>query len=263
MTEVIEIEEVKSSKQPIRIVRLIFRTFPPYKQILKYMFLTKVYDFKTSLGILLTKLFTTPLMYKGPHVYDHQELLSPDRQRFGIRQEKEDKYGLDKPIGVYLINKNGFWDPKNQELLEQRYKLVFAFEITKDQESKFKYFVNKHKSELYSAKNANINYILRKLRCEKFMIDSYNKDSPVEWDCVMLMMRILFEMELIPEFRKNGKRVPLLGLSSHDMAMLLLDMYKNKELNCAYIISREVQNITKYKKGLKNFYDKGCKITRI
>jgi len=79
----------------------------------------------------------------------------------------------------------------------------------------------------------------------------------------MLIMRILFELELIPEFRKNGEKVPLLGLSAHDMAMLLLEMYKNKELpQCVYVVSRELQNINKYKRGLKLFYEKGCKITR-
>jgi len=113
------------------------------------------------------------LTYKGENVYDHPELLSPLRQRLGIRQEKEDKFdGLNKPLGVYLINKNGFWDPKNQELLNQRYKLIFAFEITENQNEKFFNFYNKHKGELYSTKNANINYILRKFKClRKFMID--------------------------------------------------------------------------------------------
>lgn len=242
-----EVEEIVI-KDPIKIVRVIFKDFPTCKEIF-----SKKYTLKSSISILLTKLFTTPLFYDG-FVYDHSELLTPKRQRFGIRKD---------PFGVYLINKNGFWDAKNQELLDQRYKLVFAFQINKKQEEKLYNFIEKHKSEQYNSKIVNLNYILRKLNIEKLMIDSYNRKGNTKWDCVMLIMRALFEIEVIPEFLKNGKKVPLLGLSTHNMAMLLLEMYKNGELShCIYVISKELQKLSEYKKKLKLFYVKGCKITR-
>lgn len=232
----------------VKIVRVIFRTFPSFKEIF-----SGKYDIKSSISIFLTKLFTTPLNYNG-YVYDHPELLNPRRQRFAIRQD---------PLGVYLINKNGFFDHKNQELLKQKYKLIFAFEITDKQEKQLDVFIEKHLGESYNAKNANLNYILKKLKIEKFQIDSFKNDKIVKWDCVMLVMRTLFEIGIIPEFRKDGKKVSLLGLSPHDMAMLLLEMYKNGELlQCVYVISKELENLPEYKRKLKIFYEKGCKITR-
>jgi len=260
--KVVKVEN-EDIENPIKLVRVIFRTFDPKLSIKKH-------GIKNYLNIKLTKLFTTPLTYDGPYKYDHNEILTPKRQRFSIRMEDENL-----PVtGVYLINRNGFWDDKNQELLDQRYKLVFAFEVTDEQEEKLNEFIKAHKGEHYGLKNANWNFLMNKINkyvcgfnTEKWMIDDFyintKKKKRMKWDCVTLAMRTLLEVGLIPEFRGNGKKVNLLGLSSFDMAMLLLEMYKDGELlQCKYVISRELLDLKEYKKGLKLFYERGCKITR-
>ena len=251
------LKEIKN-KNSIKLVRVIFKSFDSNLNISRI-------GLKKYLNIILTKLFTTSLSYRGPYKYDHGELLTPNRERFSIRSENPN----DGPVmGVYLLTRlRGFWDPKNQELLNQKYKLVFAFEITDEQDNLLYNFIKTHKNEKYSKKNANLNYLVRKIFKKKknWLINDYEnkKRKNCKWDCVTLLMRCLKESQIIPEFRKNGENTPLLGLSAHDMAMLLLEMYQKDELlNCKYVISRELLSEKEYKKGLKMFYKKGCKIIR-
>jgi len=256
----------------IKILRVIFRTFDD-------KLFTKRYNFITSCNIWLTKLITIPLFYDG-FEYDHVELLTPQKQRVSIRMEKEDKYSNIPTVGVYCLKRDGFdnVNKKNYKLekSEQRYKLIFGFEITDRQEMELNTFINKHLGQKYSLYNANVNVLIQKLKkpldtltC-KFgstilkPIDEYSSPRKQKrWDCVTLIMRILHEIGIIPEFRKSGKKISLLGLSSFDMAMLLLDMYRNRDLpSCVFVISNELQEEHDYKKGIETFYNTGSRVTR-
>lgn len=261
------------SSKNCKLVRIIFRTFD------KKIF-TNRYNFWTSFMIWLTKIITIPWFYNGLK-YDHVEALTPKKQRFSIRMEKGDPFGLNPPIGVYCLNKDGFDTDNskhyNLEKEERRYKLIFAFEITDKQEKELNNFIQKHLGEKYNLFNANWNVIMNKLKTItfglslKFLKDNYNDKSKVskEWDCVTLIVRALFEIGIIPEYRIplpgkiKRKQINLLGLSSFDMAKLLLSMYDNGELyTCRYVISPEIQDPEDYKKGIDTFYRIGSKVSR-
>lgn len=249
-----EVEEVKRDETNL-IVRTIFREIDN----------PSLCD-KNFLNINLTKLFTIPLKYRGPFKYGHSEILKPTRSRFSIRKENPN----DGPVeGVYLISQSrGLNDPKNLELLNQKYKLVFAFVIDDEQNRTLENFINTHRNEKYSAKVANWNIIVRKIfkkHSKKLMINDYEnkKRKSFRWDCITLTLRCLVECQLIPEFRKDGSKTPLLGMTPHAAAMMLLDMYQKGELpHCKYLISKELLGEEEYIKRLKLFYEKGCKIIR-
>lgn len=254
-----EVEEVEGE---VKIARVIFREFD-----------NPSLCNKNFLNITLTKFLSIPLTYRGPFTYGHAEILNKRRSRFGIRKENPN---MGPVTGVYLISQlRGVNVPKNKELLEQKYKLVFAFILNNEQEKLMDDFMVTHRNEMYSGLVANWNIFARKVFgpilkkkenwIEKLMINDYDnqKRMTCRWDCISLTMRCLRESNLIPEFRKNGKKVPLLGLTPHDAAMLLLDMYNKEELlSCKYTVSRELTPEVDYKKQLELFYEKGCKIIR-
>jgi hypothetical protein len=275
--EVITIVEEVPKRRKIRLVRVIFKEFDSTR------FIFRRFKTLTALNILLIKLFTVPIAYNGPYKYDHVELMTPNRSRFSIRKEpKQDKFGLNpKPMGVYLISKDGLGpnSPKLQEMTNQRYKLVFVFQITEKQERELYRFIDSTKGEQYSLRNANFNVICRKIfktKGEKLMFDSWKgggggrgggghskKGKLRVWDCVTLIMRGLVEIGVVPEFGPDGKKTPLLGLSAHDMAMLLLKMYVDDQIpSCRYVASREVQEESEYMKTLSTFYSLGSRIIR-
>ena len=247
-----ELEEVEQQGDRDKVVRLIFREMDS----------PSLCD-KTFLNVNMTKLFTIPLKYRGPYKYGHSEILNTRRSRFSIRKENPN---LGPVEGVYLISQlRGMNDPKNQELLKQKYKLVFAFIIDDEQERLLDDFINTHRHEEYSTKVANWNILARKVNKKKWMINDYDnkKRENFRWDCITLNMRCLKECQLLPEFRGDGTKTPLLGLTPHNAAMTLLDMYQKGELpHCNYVVSREFMGQKEYNKGLKMFYKKGCKIIR-
>jgi len=244
-----EEDENEEEKEGKNILRVVFRTFDPIKNYR---------GTQMKINIFLTKLFTIPWypFYKG-FSYDHVLILTPQKERFSIRIEDGDKKS-----GVYCIEQDGFY--KSDNVKNRKYKLIFAFSLSDDQLSRMQKFIVRHCGEPYSLKNANWNVLINKFFFlpKSLQVDDWNNKQlkKKRWDCVTLAMRLLAELDIIPEFLPNGKKVNLLGLSALDMANLLIKLCKNNELDYYFYVSKELMvNDEDYEQGIDFFYEEGSK----
>jgi hypothetical protein len=143
-----------------------------------------------------------------------------------------------------------------------RYRLVFGFTLTKDQEARADQFIRNTLGDQYSLWNLYRNIVTRKFLCfgrnhSCCLVRMKNEwDFPPlpnkkrSWDCVSLMMRMLSEVGLF----KVDHPVPLLGLSAFDAGDVMLKLYKTQKLvNCTLVISKELDP-EHHEEGLKMFY---------
>lgn len=254
-------------------LRVCFKVYDSNLEIIKKMGLL------TGLKVLITKLFTSPFLYTG-NVYDHVEVLIPEKKsRFSVCYQsgdtEDDDFGLNPKSGVYLRNKNNMSDMFNESMETGRYRLIIVFKINENQKKIMDEFIKTRIGEDYSSNIATFNYLMKSLSkisfgiTENLIVNDFEnkkrKNGNKRWDCVTLIMRLLREMDVLPEMRKDGSKIKLLGNSVNDFAKLVIDMYeKNELINANHIISIEKLGKTpegklKYKRMLRKFYEEECK----
>lgn len=235
-------------------IRVIFRTFPTEKELIAIQQTHPVLVKK----IRQVKSFCIPENYKGLE-YDHVELITWDRRRISIRIG---------PEGVYCNQIDGLHKAYVDEMRRLRYKLVFVFKIDEKQKLWLEKFIEQHTGDPYSEGVLYFNCAMKRycssLTCirDALMFDDWNFRHPPKtkrWDCVTLILRIMRSLNLLPE-KYLGSKINILGLTSLDMALVLLFLYKNNALrNLEYVISKEFMEEEEWEEAIKKFHLYGTK----
>ena len=173
----------------------------------------------------------------------------------------------DYNVSCVNLKNMSFMEELGSTVKDMRYKLVFCFEISDEQENKLNDFLGKHTSEPYSLNALYWNVLVNKTLCclpysvkKKLMVDDWNnsKREVKRWDCITLILRILCELEILPEKDDEGKDIPMLGLSAFDAAHMLLDLHLKGTIKCYHVISRELakskKELEEWEEALSTFY---------
>lgn len=230
--------------------RVVFRTFDEHITIRKY-------GLKTYVLLHLIKLCTIPWNYDD-YTYDHVELITHDKCWVSVKLEAPNPFRPKK--GVYKLVRNGRdMDIKDVDIQESwkagRYKLIFIFPVNRAQIDIFNKYILKHLGQPYNGMEVSWNIALRYIsKIIKKDLSRFYKNDTSSWNCVKLILHILREMNILPEFDTDGKRIDILSHSSQSMTHLLFDLHKKGLLTTKHIISHELQPLKSYKEDMALFY---------
>ena len=250
----IPIASIKNKTKDLKVVKVIFRKFLSEEDIAEEE--SKFIKFKIWLYKRASSSYND-----GVEIWDHVELITPERERVSIRIDEE---------GVYCHQINGLHADYIDEVNELRYTLIFEFEITNEQENKLNKLINAHLGEKYSENVAYWNCFVNKaffysLPIKKqLMVNDWDnrRKRKKRWDCATLILRMMREIGILPKYVK-GKEINILGLLVTDVAGLLLKLYKDcvlEKYGCILVVSKEIikdENV--YNELLYNFYKYGTK----